>query len=118
MAATKPESITGQFLQLIYSPKGEIEGVLLDVDKKPIQIVFKRGDRHHAGAFSHLERNQCVVVNAGLQGESAKGPAAHPIFEYVRLVSIDGQKPDRRKAAHGVTAKPMGWFLIPATSST
>jgi hypothetical protein len=39
----KSESLSGQLQQLLFSPKGGIEGLLLQVDHKPLQISMKPG---------------------------------------------------------------------------
>lgn len=88
------EIISGAFQHLIYSPKGAIEGVLLLVDGTPAQIVFDKHD--DAGmAFGALRTGQVIVVQGTAAGVSDKGPSAHAVYEFGKLITVDGQKPAR-----------------------
>jgi len=49
----RQSSVQGQFQHLIYSPRGEIEGVLLQVEGRPLQIVFQRHDAESATRRGH-----------------------------------------------------------------
>jgi hypothetical protein len=103
MASKPGKSIIGKFAHLVYSPKGAVEGVLLDVGRKPAQIVFEKCDEQSARAFEDLKKGQKVVLKAKRLGPSPKGEAEHPVFSYIRLVSVDGIKPTARKRAKGTT---------------
>ncbi len=101
--------IEGKFLHLIFSPRGGIEGVLLEHDGRPVQLVFEKHDELSPLRFEPLRGGQDVVVEARPAGPSAKGDAEHPVFDHVRLISVDGLKPVRPKAAgaayQGVVAR-------------
>ena len=99
MAAKHDESIDGTFRHVIFSPKGGIEGALVDAGGQPVQIVFDHQDEATPVAFGDLKPGQKVVVEGTAKGPSEKGKAEHPVFGFVRLVSIDGRKPAPRKAA-------------------
>jgi len=101
VASKQEESVNGEFQYLIFSPKGAVEGVLLDVEREPTQIVFDRHDEESSGDFETLKQGQKVVVRAKREGPSPKGESKHAVFGYVRLISIDGRKPNKRKAAKG-----------------
>ncbi len=101
MASKQEEAVKGKFQHLIFSPKGFIEGVLLEVEREPTQIVFERHDEASSLDFEALKKGQNLVVRAKRQGPSLKGESQHPVFGYVRLVSIDGRKPIKRIAAKG-----------------
>jgi hypothetical protein len=94
-------NIEGTFEHVIYSPKGAIEGVLLSADGDPLQIVFRREDELAAVAFEGIAEGQLLVVEASPQGPSPKGKPAHAVYEFGRLVSIDGKKPPKPKAKVG-----------------
>ena len=96
--ATKRDlAIEGTFQYLIFSPKGSVEGVLLEVANEPAQIVFERDDETSAGEFTALKKGQNVVLRGRRQRPSAKGESDHAVFGYVRLIAIDGRKPAKRK---------------------
>jgi hypothetical protein len=101
VAAKQAEAVKGKFQYVIFSPKGSVEGVLLEVEREPTQIVFDRHDEASSLDFETLKKGQNLVVRAKRQSPSLKGQSQHPVFGYVRLVSIDGRKPVKRKAAKG-----------------
>ena len=98
MSPKQDELVSGKFQYLVFSPKGSVEGILLDVDDEPAQIVFERGDDVSPRAFEPLKKGQAVVLRASRQGKSPKGESAHGVFAYGRLVSVDGRKPAPKKA--------------------
>jgi len=75
--------------------------VLLQVEGRPLQIVFQRHDAESATAFDNVDEGQTVVVEAELQGASPKGQSEHPVYAYSRLVPVDGRKPAKPRAASG-----------------
>ncbi len=98
MEANQEESVNGKFQYLIFSPKGSVEGVLLNVDRKPAQIVFARQDAAAPRGFTGLKKGQRVVVQAKRHGPSPKGESDHAVFGFISLTSIDGRKPAKRAA--------------------
>ena len=97
----KRQPVTGVFRHLIYSPRGEIEGVLVEADGAPLQIVFPKHDELAGLSFAALKDGQAVVLEATPAEPSSKGDGEHPVFAYERLVSVDGRKPERSKSAAG-----------------
>lgn len=86
-------SVEGRFQHLVYSPKGGIEGVLIDTDGIPTQFVFDRHDEAAAAPFIGLRTGQTLVIEGAEQGPSPKGDAAHTVYLFERLVSLDGLAP-------------------------
>jgi len=101
MTTTSPQSLEAVFRHVIYSPRGEIEGVLLEARGEPLQVVFERHDAESASAFEGIRHGQTVVVEVLPPGPSPKGEGEHPVHAYGRLVSIDGSKPAKPKADGG-----------------
>ena len=101
MAAKQEEAVSGKFQYLIFSPNGSVEGVLLEVEREPTQIVFDRRDGASSLDFETLKQGQNLIVRAKRQGPSLKGQSKHPVLGYIRLVSIDGRKTVKRRAAKG-----------------
>lgn len=95
-------SVEGRFQYLIYSPKGGIEGVLIDTDGVPTQFVFERHDEGAASAFAGLQVGQALVIEGTEEGPSpkakGKGNAAHTVYRFERLASIDGEPPQHAQA--------------------
>ncbi|MDP9901336.1 hypothetical protein [Variovorax ginsengisoli] len=86
-------AVEGQFEHLIYSPKGSVEGVLIDTDGVPTQFVFAPHDDAAVAAFSGLRAGQALVIEGSEQGPSPKGEPAHTVYDLQRLVSVDGHPP-------------------------
>lgn len=105
VASKQEESIEGAFQHLIFSPKGLVEGVLICVDDQPAQLVFDRHDEMSSRDFETLSKDQTVVVRAKRQGPSPKGESEHKVYAFIRLVSVDGRKPIKRKIPKGPAFK-------------
>lgn len=83
-------SIEGRYVHPIYSPKGGIEGVMLDADGVATQFVFGKGP-DDATPFGKVKPGQRVT----LEGTEAKpwpeGESAHAVYQFKRLAGIDGK---------------------------
>jgi hypothetical protein len=86
-------SVEGRFQHLVYSPRGGVEGVLIDTDGVPTQFVFERHDEGAASAFAGLQVGQALVIEGTEAGPSPKGEAAHTVYRFERLASVDGETP-------------------------
>lgn len=104
MKAKKQQTIEGRFQHVFYSPKGRIDGILIDVDGESVQIVFDRHDNDSANAFLSLKQGKSLVVKATTKSPSPKGERAHLIYNFIQLVSIEGRKPSKRKSANNVAS--------------
>lgn len=84
-------SVEGRYTQLVYSPRGTLEGLLIDADGITTQFVFDRHDEPPAAPLLALRAGQTLVVEGSEAGPSPKGEAAHTVYDFVRLVSVDGR---------------------------
>lgn len=98
-------SVEGRFQHLVYSPRGRIEGVLIDTDGVPTQFVFERHDEDAAAAFAGLRAGQALVIEGTEEGPSPKGEAAHTVYRFERLASVDGKAPRRSDTVGSVEGK-------------
>ena len=73
-------SVEGSFQHLIYSPKGAIEGVLIDTDGVSTQFVTEPQDPLVADLFAKLRTGQTVVIEGTEAPPSPKGDAAHTVY--------------------------------------
>lgn len=96
-------SVEGVFQHLVYSPKGAIEGVLIDTDGVPTQFVTDPHDPSIAEQFSGLRAGQTLVVEGTELEPSPKGEPAHTVYAFERLASVDG-KAARAAPAHADVA--------------
>mgnify|MGYP001081880111 CR=1 FL=1 len=94
-------SVEGRFQHLVYSPKGGIEGVLIDTDGVPTQFVFDRHDEDAASAFAGLQPGQTLVIKGIEEEPSPKGEASHTVYRFERLASVDGQAPTQASIDEG-----------------
>lgn len=89
-------SVKGRFQQLIFSPKGAIEGLMIDTQGVPTQFVTDAQDPGTVALFGALQVGQKLVVEgteAGPSPKHANGDAPHTVYRFERLVSIDGHPP-------------------------
>lgn len=86
-------SVEGRFQYLLYSPRGGVEGVLIDTDGVATQFVFERHDEGAASVFAGLQVGQALVIEGTEEGPSPKGDAAHTVYRFERLASVDGEPP-------------------------
>jgi hypothetical protein len=86
-------SIEGIVLHPIYSPKGGIEGVMLDADGVPVQFVFGHGP-DGAAAFGKVEPGQRVTLEGSEARPWPEGENAHAVYGFKRLAGIDGKAAD------------------------
>ncbi|WP_076998195.1 hypothetical protein [Variovorax sp. KK3] len=86
-------SVEGRFQHLIYSPKGAVEGVLIDTDGISTQFVIDPHDPSVAEQFTGLRAGQTLVVEGIEAGPSPKGEPAHTVYAFERLASVDGKEP-------------------------
>jgi hypothetical protein len=101
------QRISGLFKHAIYSPKGMIEGILLDVDEQAVQIVIEPDDPL-AESFAKLKPGVKLEVETEGEVHSRKGAAAHAVHHLHRLISVGGkaQQPEpAQQRVKGVVAR-------------
>ncbi|WP_428383504.1 hypothetical protein [Nevskia ramosa] len=98
-------SVEGRFQHLIYSPKGGVEGVLIDTDGVSTQFVTDPHDPSVAEQFSALRVGQALVIEGSDHGPSPKGEPAHWVYAFKRLASIDGKPPKLSAAGEEASGK-------------
>ena len=91
--SSRHNTFEGRFLHLVYSPKGEHEGALIDIGGEPAQLVFDHHDAAPGALFQHIAAGRKVKVEATPQPPSPKGEAAHPVYAFHRLLAVDGKAP-------------------------
>lgn len=89
-------AVEGRFQHLIYSPRGEIEGLLIDTDGVPTQFVTDPRDPATARLLSGLRPGQRLVLEGSEPPPSHHGDAAHSVYGFERLASVDGKPPEAR----------------------
>ena len=85
-------SVEGQFQHLIYSPKGAVEGFLIDTDGVPTQFVTDPQDPATLTLFGKMKQGQAVTVEGTEPPPSPKGEAVHSIYKFERLATVDGKE--------------------------
>lgn len=87
-------AVQGQFTQLIYSPKGGVEGLLIETDGIPTQFVTDPHDAAVTQLLCGLRDGQTLRVEGSETGPSPKGEAAHFVYRFERLATVDGAEPE------------------------
>ena len=99
MKAKKQQLLEGKFQHVFYSPKGQVEGLMLDVDGEVIQVIFEHHDKDSAKHFLSLKQGQVLVIKATTKALAPKGVRAHLVYTFIHLDSIDGHKPTKHIGA-------------------
>lgn len=92
-------SMSGPIRQLIYSPKGEIEGLLIEHEQRLVQLVVRKGDDDTASMLAHAAPGQTVAVKARPAAPDKAAKSEHPVFEDLALETIDGHVPSLAEGA-------------------
>ena len=75
-----PVLLSGSYRQPIFSPRGGLEGLLLDVDGAPVQVVLGPDD---AGApIASLAVGQALALEARPSPPSPKGEPVHAVYRF------------------------------------
>lgn len=89
----RAKTLAGTFQHLIYSPRGDVEGVLIQVGGEPVQLVFEHHGDPAAGPFTALAVDDEVSVKALAEPPDDKPRGDHAVYRFERLVSVNGRKP-------------------------
>lgn len=95
--------VEGRLLQLIYSPRGAIEGVLIESDGIFTQFVTDAEDHALSSAFLHMTKKPLLVLEGTERPPSEKGDSAHTVYDLVRLVSVNGKVSEEEPSENEVT---------------
>ena len=85
--------LVGNFVHVIFSPHGTVEGFLLRSEDGEVQLVLDKDDEKNAAAVASLQAGQRVAVSAEDPPPSPKAPGVHAVHALRKLVSVDGAKP-------------------------
>ena len=98
--------LTGTFIQLIHSPKGGVEGLLLEAEGQTVQFVLAKNDEAGASLVSSIKAGQSLSVTGDAMPPSNKGEGAHPVRALDKITAIDGKAPKQvSTAASGYSGK-------------
>jgi len=100
----KSESLSGKLQQLLFSPKGGIEGLLIEVDAKPIQVSLEPGDAD-AKVFNDAV-GKPIEVKALADHSPKTKDSRHPVYQLDSITMIAGKayKPNATQPIRGVVA--------------
>jgi hypothetical protein len=85
----KSESLSGHLQQLLFSPKGDIEGLLLKVGSNPIQVSMEP-----AGADAKALNNAVgkpIQVRASPDHSPKAKDGAHPVYQLESITTLAGK---------------------------
>ena len=84
-------AVEGRFQHLIYSPKGGIEGLLIDTDGVSTQFVTDPHDAAVTEQLAGLRPGQSLQLEGSEAGPSPKGEPVHTVYHLERLAAVDGK---------------------------
>lgn len=96
-------SVKGRFQQLVYSPKGAIEGLLINTEGVPTQFVCDPHDVALGDLLASLRHGQTLVLEGTEPGPSPEGEPRHSVYALERLAKVNGKAPAARPAAAATT---------------
>jgi len=97
--ATKMQTLSGSLQQLLYSPKGGLEGLLIAVRKKTIQVSMDPAAAD-AVALAHALGHSIEVTAEPDQSPKTKG-AVHPVYKLDAIRKIAGKAFTSNGEDHG-----------------
>ena len=86
-------SLEGQFDHVVFSPKGEIEGLMINTDGVPTQVITDTRDRGVSELIQGLVAGQKLVLEGAEASPPPEGQGRHAVYHFERLVSVDGKTP-------------------------
>jgi len=100
----EPETLSGHLQRLLFSPKGAIEGLLLRVDSKPIQVSIDPGSADVKALNDAVGKTIEVKASADHSPKTKDG--AHPVYQLDRITRLAGKafKANATQPISGVVA--------------
>jgi hypothetical protein len=100
----KSESLSGHLQQLLFSPKGGIEGLLLNVGSKSIQVCMKPGAADAKALKGAIGKPIEVIASPDHSLKSKAG--AHPVYQLDSITTLAERtcKPNAPQPISGVVA--------------
>jgi hypothetical protein len=92
------KKISATFQHPIYSPKGGVEGLLVEVDGEPVQVVIEKDDEAAAALVGVLRAGQSLSLDAApAEPSKKKGEPAHAVWALRKVLRVDGKAPKAAK---------------------
>lgn len=80
--------LRGRFRQALFSPSGRLEGLLLEIGQRTVQVVLDIAQA--PPALSRVEPGRFLSIEATeMRGEGAG--RAHPLYAFRSLIAVDGR---------------------------
>jgi hypothetical protein len=100
----KSESLSGHLQQLLFSPRGGIEGLLLKVDSKPIQVSLNP-EAADANVLNDAV-GKPIEVKASADHSPKTKHSAHPVYQLESITKLAGKafKSNGTQPIRGVVA--------------
>ena len=89
MPKSKPELLSGTCQELLFSPKGGIEGLLLKVDGKTVQVSMPPDIGAAMARKTGSGKRLRVLAIADHSPKTAEG--VHPVYQYEALADAAGE---------------------------
>lgn len=86
---SKTETLTGRLQQLLFSPKGGIEGMLINLDSALVQISMEPRTANAKALSNGIGKP--IVVKASADHSPKTKHGAHPVYELVSITKLAGK---------------------------
>jgi hypothetical protein len=86
---SKTQTLRGQLQQLLFSPKGGLEGILIRARNKPVQVSMAPASVDVDALSKALGRHIEVVAVPDHSPKTKQG--AHPVFKLISITKIGGR---------------------------
>ena len=99
------EKLDVDFVHVVFSPKGHVEGFMAHADGANAQFVVDKHDEKSGAIIASLSSGQRLSVAARLAEPSPKGPADHTVYDLSKIIRVDGALPKKAITQSGYSGK-------------
>ena len=99
------EKLDVDFVHVVFSPKGHVEGFMAHADGANAQFVVDKHDEKSGAIIAGLSSGQRLSVAARLAEPSPKGPADHTVYDLSKIIRVDGALPKKAITQSGYSGK-------------
>jgi hypothetical protein len=85
--------LSATFQHVVFSQVGDVEGMLVDVDGAPAQVVLKTGDEAAASLVAALREGQVLSCDVEPAEPEKDDASVHPVLILRELLQVDGAAP-------------------------
>ena len=97
----KTEHLSGLLQQLLFSPKGGIEGMMLRVDSKIVQVSMRHDEADARTLQQAIAKPIELKVSADHSSKARGGP--HAVYKLHAIKALGGESVPSKRVTHGIS---------------